>query len=80
MSCIDRFFYRNNMCLGTNTKDRDTMRRMATRWMEDAQLLGKDVKDEEVLFVYEKEEANKSITIEEILAEFHRVNETKDVS
>ena len=80
MSCIDRFFYRNNMCLGTNTKDRDTMRRMATRWMEDAQLLGKDVKDEEVLFVYEKEEANKSITIEEILAEFHRVNEAKGVS
>lgn len=80
MSCIDRFFYRNNMCLGTNTKDRDTMRRMATRWMEDAQLLGKDVKDEEVLFVYEKEEANKSITIEEILEEFHRVNETKGVS
>ena len=69
MSCIDRFFYRNNMCLGTNTKDRDTMRRMATRWMEEAKMLGQDVKDEDALFVYEREEANKGITLEEIIKE-----------
>lgn len=79
MSCIDRFFYRNNICLGTNTKDRDTMRRMATRWMEDAKMLGKDVKDEDVLFVYERENANKNITLEEMLQELHDVNERKDV-
>ena len=79
MSCIDRFFYRNNICLGTNTKDRDTMRRMATRWMEDAKMLGKDVKDEDALFVYERENANKNITLEEILQELHDVNEGKDV-
>ena len=80
MSCIDRFFYRNNMCLGTNTKDRDTMRRMATRWMEEARLLGKDIKDDEVFFVYEREEANKNITLEEIIDELNGVNERKDVS
>lgn len=79
MSCIDRFFYRNNMCLGTNTKDRDTMRRMATRWMEEAKMLGKDVKDEDALFVYEREEANKNITLEELISELHDVNERKDV-
>lgn len=79
MSCIDRFFYRNNICLGTNTKDRDTMRRMATRWMEDAKMLGKDVKDEDALFVYERENANKNITLEEMLQELHDVNERKDV-
>ena len=59
MSCVDRFFYRNNMCLGTNTKDRDSMRRMTMRWMQEAKLLGKDINDDEVLFVYEKEEANR---------------------
>lgn len=79
MSCIDRFFYRNNMCLGTNTKDRDTMRRMATRWMEEAKMLGQDVTDEEVLFVYEREEANKNITLEEIIKETKNVNRAKAV-
>jgi hypothetical protein len=80
MSCIDRFFYRNNICLGTNTKDRDTMRRMATRWMEEARMLGKDVKDEEVLFVYEREQANKNVTLEEIIEGLKDVNEGKGVS
>lgn len=71
MSCIDRFFYRNNMCLGTNTRDRDSMRRMATRWIEEARLLGQDVKDEYALHVYEKEReqqqtVNLDVLIEEI--------------
>ena len=53
--CIDHFFYHYNMCLGTNGTDRDSMRRMAMRWIEDARLLADDINDEDVLFEYENE-------------------------
>ena len=80
MSCVDRFFYRNNMCIGTNNKDRDSMRRMAVRWMEEAKMLGQNIKDEDVLFVYERENNNKSITLDEIINDLKNVNETKSVT
>lgn len=79
MSCIDRFFYRNNMCLGTNTRDRDSMRRMATRWMEEAKLLGKDVKDEYVLHVYEKErEQQQAVDVDTLIEEIKNEKKRKN--
>jgi hypothetical protein len=48
--------------------------------MEEARMLGKDVKDEEVLFVYEREQANKNVTLEEIIEGLKDVNEGKGVS
>ena len=80
MSCIDRFFYRNNMCIGTNTKDRDSMRRMAVRWMDEARMLGQNVKDEDVLYVYEREKNAKSITLDEIISDLKGVNKTQSVT
>lgn len=80
MSCIDRFFYRNNMCIGTNTKDRDSMRRMAVRWMDEARMLGQNVKDEDVLYVYEREKNAKSITLDEIISDLNGVNKTQSVT
>lgn len=62
--CIDHFFYHYNMCLGTNATDRESMRRMAKRWLLEAKMLPMLIDDEDVLFVYEKEEkARKTVKI-----------------
>ena len=65
--CIEHFFYHYNMCLGTNATDRDSMRRMAKRWLWDAKMLPSDITDEEVLFFYEKEEQKRGKNIDELI-------------
>jgi hypothetical protein len=65
--CIDHFFYHYNMCLGTNGTDRDSMRRMAMRWIEDAKMLADDINDEDVLFEYENESGKQTVSVEDII-------------
>ena len=65
--CIEHFFYHYNMCLGTNATDRDSMRRMAKRWLWDAKMLPSDITDEEVLFFYEKEKQKRGKNIDELI-------------
>ena len=69
VTCIDHFFYHYNMCLGTNATDRDSMRRMAKRWLEDAKKLPDAMDDEDVLFIYEKEEENRGKDIDALIRE-----------
>lgn len=57
--CVDHFFYHYNMSLGANATDRDSMRRMAKRWLVEAKMLPMLIDDEDVLFVYEKEESTR---------------------
>lgn len=64
--CIEHFFYHYNMSLGTNATDRDSMRRMAKRWLEDARMLP-EIDDEDVLFFYEKEEERRGKNIDELI-------------
>lgn len=64
--CIDHFFFHYNICLGTNVPDRDSMRRMAKRWLEDARMIADDIEDEDVLFEYEGE-TSKSESIVEMI-------------
>ena len=70
---IDHFFYHYNMVLGTNQKDRDSMRRMAARWIEDAKMLPNDGIDfgvtDDLDYVYEREAEDKDIDIETLLKE-----------
>lgn len=63
--CIEHFFYHYQMCFGTNATDRETMRRMAKRWLWDAKLLPTDITDEEVLFFYEKEKERRGKNVDE---------------
>ena len=70
--CIDHFFYHYNMCLGTNGTDRDSMRRMAMRWIEDARMLADDIKDEDVLFEYESETSKQMPDIETLIEEIRQ--------
>lgn len=65
--CIDHFFYHYQMCLGTNGADRDSMRRMAKRWLEDAMMLPESITDEDVLFFYKKEMERRGENISEII-------------
>jgi len=67
--CIDHFFYHYNMCLGTNGTDRDSMRRMALRWIEDAKLLADDIEDEDVLFEYDKEKGKQTVSVDALIEE-----------
>lgn len=67
VTCIDHFFYHYNMCLGTNATDRDSMRRMAKRWLDDAKMLPEAIDDEDVSMVYEKENDKRKIDINEII-------------
>ena len=64
--CVDHFFFHYNICLGTNMKDRDTMRRMAARWLEDAKVLVKDITSDDVLFLYEKECENMGRSLDDL--------------
>ena len=75
--CIDHFFYHYNMCLGTNGSDRDSMRRMAMRWLEEAKMLADDINDEDVLFEYESETSKQTPDIETLIEEI-RQNKDND--
>ena len=66
IECIDHFFYHYQMCLGTNKTDRDSMRRMAMRWLEEAKMLPIDI-DEDAFFVNDDEESDAKIDIETML-------------
>lgn len=66
--CIDHFFSHYQMCLGTNSTDRDSMRRMAIRWLEEAKMLPVGIDDEDTLFVYEREEEQGGLDIDALLA------------
>lgn len=65
--CIDHFFYHYNMCLGTNTADRESMRRMSKRWLEEAKMLPDEIDCEDALMVYENEEEKRGMNIDEII-------------
>jgi hypothetical protein len=67
--CIDHFFYHYNMCLGTNATDRESMRRMAKRWLEEAKMLPEDIDCEDALMVYEKEEDKRGMNVDEIITD-----------
>ena len=69
--CIDHFFYHYSMVLGTNGTDRESMRRMAMRWIEDAKLLADDIEDDDVLFEYERESGKSNITLDAVLNELN---------
>lgn len=66
--CIDHFFYHYQMCLGGSATDRESMRRMAMRWLEDAKMLPLGIDDDDALFVYKKEEQQGGINADEMLA------------
>ena len=53
--CIDHFFYHYQMCLGSKGTDRESMRRIALRWIEEAKMLPCEIHDEDVTFYYDKE-------------------------
>jgi hypothetical protein len=57
--CIDHFFFHYEMNMGASGTDRDSMRRMAVRWLSEANLLADEIDDEDVLHVYEVERANR---------------------
>ena len=65
--CIDHFFYHYNMCLGTNATDRESMRRMSKRWLEEAKMLPEDIDCEDALMIYENEEEKRGMNIDEII-------------
>ena len=65
--CIDHFFYHYQMCLGTNKTDRDSMRRMAMRWLEEAKMLPLDIVEEDAFFLTDDEEAGSGIDIDTLL-------------
>lgn len=68
---IDHFFYHHNMLLGTNTRDRDSMRRMAARWIEDAMAMPPELDDEDALFVYERERGAQDKSLSDLLKELN---------
>ena len=68
---IDHFFYYYDICMGTNGKDRDSMRRMAIRWIEEAALYPNDGVDfadaDDLNYVYEGEKEDADVEIKELL-------------
>lgn len=72
VTCIDHFFYHYNMCLGTNGTDRDSIRRMAMRWIEDAKMLADDIEDEDVLYEYDKEKDHQAVSVETLIEEIKK--------
>lgn len=67
VTCIDHFFYHYNIMIGINPTDRDSMRRMAMRWLEDAKMLPDEIDDEDVLYIYEREREKQGVTVEEMM-------------
>lgn len=53
--CIDHFFYHYQMQMGSSKTDRDSMRRMAMRWLEETKMLPLDIADEDDFFLGEPE-------------------------
>lgn len=66
IECIDHFFYHYQMCLGTNKTDRDSMRRMAMRWLEEAKMLPIGI-DEEAFFINESKDVGTGMDIDALL-------------
>lgn len=66
-TCVDHFFYHYNMELGANGADRDSMRRMAKRWMEDSHAFVNSITDEDVLFVYQNERETRQTPLDDML-------------
>lgn len=71
IECIDHFFYHYQMCLGTNKKDRDSMRRMSMRWLEEAKMLPVDI-DEDDFFINEAEDVSTGMDIDKMLKSVKR--------
>ena len=67
--CIDHFFFHYNMCIGTNNTERDTMRRMAIRWLSDAHIITSEITDEDVLFLYQSEKDKRQPPMIDMLKE-----------
>lgn len=70
---IDHFFYYYDICIGTNGKDRESMRRMAIRWIEEAQMLPNDgvnfADADDLEYIYKSEQEDIDIDIKELLIE-----------
>ena len=70
---IDHFFYYYDICMGTNGKDRESMRRMAIRWIEESTMYPNDGVDfseaDDLNFVYESEYEDKDLEIKDLLKE-----------
>lgn len=64
---IDLFFNHYSIMEGITPTDRDTLRRMAMRWLEEARLLPEEIDDEDVKFIYERERQNMDISIDTML-------------
>jgi hypothetical protein len=68
---VDHFFYYYNICIGTNGKDRESMRRMAVRWLEEAKTLPNDGVDfldaDDLDYVYKKEAESQDESIDNLL-------------
>ena len=73
---IDHFFYYYDICIGNNGKDRENMRRMAIRWIEESQILPNDGVNfgdaEDFKEVYDDERESLDINIETMLREVKR--------
>lgn len=66
IECVDHFFYHHQMCLGTNRTDRDSMRRMAMRWLEEAKMMPPDF-DIEDFFINESEVKDIGMDIDKMI-------------
>ena len=70
---IDHFFYHYDICMGTNRKDRESMRRMAIRWIEESVMFPNDCVDfsdaDDLNFIYESEYEDKDLEIKDLLKE-----------
>ena len=70
---IDHFFYYYDICIGTNGRDRESMRRMATRWIEESQMLpndGVNFEDaDDLKYIYDDERDSLDVDIKTLLRE-----------
>ncbi len=69
VACVDHFFYHYNIIIGVNPTDRDSMRRMALRCLDEARGLPDDIDDDDVTFIYENERQEQGKTVEEMIKE-----------
>ena len=67
ITCIDHFYYHYNVCLGTNKTDRDSMRRMAIRWLEEAKMLPTNIDEKDAYFISEVEENDTKTDIDTLI-------------
>lgn len=68
---IDHFFYYYDICMGTNGKDRESMRRMAIRWIDEIRMLPNDRVDfsgaDDLEYVYASEKEDKDEDLKDLL-------------